>query len=198
MSYGTCDAPDCTKPAKRKWCSESCRRRTEYGGACERCGKRTDGSNGSEKAPKLCRRCAPSKQRRWSKEGIVLAIHRWYRRTGSPPTSTEWQKGELGEHPTTSTVINVFGRWNAGLEAAGFPPHKRGRRPRARPPLPPPPSPPPPPRAISTRRKGGAVIRNFTTPPRAARDEKPTNSPAANRARIAAMRAGVPDRSRRA
>jgi len=41
----------------RKWCSEHCRRTTLYGGTCEKCGARTDGSNGRAKVPKICLRC---------------------------------------------------------------------------------------------------------------------------------------------
>jgi predicted transcriptional regulator len=34
-------------------------RKAGYGGKCEVCGKRTDGSNGKAKAPKLCAECYP-------------------------------------------------------------------------------------------------------------------------------------------
>lgn len=79
-----------------------------------------EAENGSER----CREHAVTKKRArtapWTLEEIVAAIQRWAREhDGVPPSSTDWlQKGDYW--PNMSTVVVRFGRWGAGLEAAGF------------------------------------------------------------------------------
>ncbi len=71
----------------------------------------------------------PDDPRHWTRERIIAAICRWTARRGFPPTAAEWQQrsrergGGLIEvvrmWPSVSTVIDEFGSWAAGLEAAG-------------------------------------------------------------------------------
>jgi len=65
----------------------------------------------------------------WTEERIVAAIRRWAERTGRPPLYTEWLRGRRGytphvnnrrsDRPSAATVLKVFGRWSAAIEAAG-------------------------------------------------------------------------------
>lgn len=75
----------------------------------------------------------------WTAERIIERMHDWHRSTGQPPTATDWRrhrsmrsresKGQIdGGWPSVATVRNVFGNWNAGLEAAGFPTRRFGGR----------------------------------------------------------------------
>jgi hypothetical protein len=66
------------KPGVRpKFCSDKCRK-ASYGGTCIDCGARTDGSNGRDKAPELCRDCDKKQirdraQARWRDKNDRLA-----------------------------------------------------------------------------------------------------------------------------
>lgn len=63
----------------------------------------------------------------WTRERIIEALQREYRQTGRPPGKTEWtSRGRPKDRPTSSTVLHVFGSWNAGLEAAGIPTRQPG------------------------------------------------------------------------
>jgi hypothetical protein len=60
-----------------KFCSDKCRK-ASYGGTCIDCGARTDGSNGRDKAPELCRDCDKKQirdraQARWRDKNDRLA-----------------------------------------------------------------------------------------------------------------------------
>lgn len=59
----------------RKWCSETCRKNTCYGGTCEDCGARTS-YPGSHGAPRRCRRCDRTKNLERT-ERIIAAWNRW-------------------------------------------------------------------------------------------------------------------------
>lgn len=204
-----CSAPDCSKPCTRKWCSEECRKRTKYGGTCEKCGAATNGSNGPGTAAKLCNRCVGSKKKLWTKETIIAAMKAWVEEYGDQPRSTQWQRSTPGVHPGTSTVLYVFGSWNAAIEAAGLTPRKPGRFPTPvdapstrRPPRPRPvvrrdtpprilriqpaatPDPPPTLPSDSPLRRGESVRQSSID----REAEEPSNSPAANRARVNRMR----------
>jgi hypothetical protein len=107
-------------------------RKLRYGGTCEDCGARTWGGGGRAKAPRRCVACSQRRQqeqRRWTPDAIVDAIHRFAAEHGRQPTSTEWQSDIRGDgYPATETVLDVFGSWAAGVEAAGFERPRRGSR----------------------------------------------------------------------
>src|SRR5258707_13174686 len=65
---------------------------------------------------------------RWSRETIVYAFELWHRRYLCSPTVDEWRRAGP-DHPSVSTVRQVFGSWNRGVKAAGL----RPRRPREAP-----------------------------------------------------------------
>jgi hypothetical protein len=68
----------------------------------------------------------PSKT--WTRESIVFAIRRWREEYGDPPYSKDWanRRTRPAGYPSTDTVRSVFGSWNDGLIAAGYPPRSRG------------------------------------------------------------------------
>jgi hypothetical protein len=180
---GDRECEGCGDPCGRKWCSEECRKRTKYGGTCEKCGATTNGSNGPGTAAKVCIRCVGENRRQWTKEAIIKAMLDWNLNHGEQPRSTQWQRATPGVHPATSTVGNVFGTWNAGIEAAGLTPMKGG-----------PPAPPPAPTVhrepAPTLPSDSPLRRGESNGPvveRKAEGPAP-NTPEANRARVNAMR----------
>lgn len=138
----TCQAPDCSKRVRQMWCSEACRKRTKYGGTCESCGKKTDGSNGAGKAPKLCVRCFGESRRVWDRESILEALDLWVEHFGESPTVTDWnpafavkcseatrrekrERYATGRWPSIHTVYKYFSSWNEMLRQAGREPNRR-------------------------------------------------------------------------
>jgi hypothetical protein len=122
---------------KRKYCSERCRRITNYAGTCEGCGAATDGSNGKENAPTHCKDCAPRANAKWSRELIIEKINEWAVIYGQPPVSTDWnpasaeqanaargakvrQRFELRNWPTQAVVYYYWPTWNDAMVDAGF------------------------------------------------------------------------------
>ena len=59
----------------------------------------------------------------WTEWRIIAAFQRWEAKHGEPPRARDWARG-VPEYPAKSTVEKVFGSWNAGLVAAGFPPRR--------------------------------------------------------------------------
>ena len=56
----------------------------------------------------------------WDEESVLEAFRRWEREHGKPPSSADWNRS--GEYwPNDSRVRQMFGTWNAGMEAAGMP-----------------------------------------------------------------------------
>lgn len=99
-------------------------RKHRYCGVCERCGARTDGSNGRAHAPSLCAACFRQRQReerRWTPEAIVAAIQTWAEEHGRPPRSHPDWTNAGPDHPASATVQYVFGLWADAVEAAGLP-----------------------------------------------------------------------------
>lgn len=109
-------------------------RKTRYSGECIDCGGPTYGGNGRH-APVRCRECSMAHQqatKKWTEQAVLEAIQTWARLYGKPPTGTDFNvahknhKGERaerwrsGDYPHLSTVMNLFGGWNAALQAAGF------------------------------------------------------------------------------
>lgn len=67
----------------------------------------------------------------WSPDRILDAAHEWAKVHGEPPKRRDWATGARGpNYPGTRTVSDVFGSWNAMIEAAGFAPRQRGGRDR--------------------------------------------------------------------
>lgn len=67
------------------------------------------------------------KPSKWTRDAILIAIHRWVRVYGKPPTGTEWSRA--GEWwPCDTSVIHVFGSWANAIEDAGFPRPCAGRQ----------------------------------------------------------------------
>jgi hypothetical protein len=67
----------------------------------------------------------PRRGFRWDKTTICYAIELWHRRTSRTPALIEWRNAGA-DHPSTFTVLRVFGSWNAAIKAAGFRPRNRG------------------------------------------------------------------------
>jgi len=101
-------------------------------GTCEGCGKPTSYTVGGP--TRLCRSCTAASKKKWTHEAIVAAIQRYAMVSGKQPTATCWntaasgfnaERARLfreGDYPVTNTVRNIFGSWNAAIEAAGFEP----------------------------------------------------------------------------
>lgn len=104
-------------------------RKRSYGGTCQGCGNRTDGSNGRARAPRWCVHCEPREPWKWPKERILEAIRDWAAEHGESPAATDWnsfaraQRGrDEGRWPDFTTVVRRFGSWNLAIAAAGFEP----------------------------------------------------------------------------
>jgi hypothetical protein len=121
--------------------SKEVARKDSYRGVCKDCGAPTDGSNGRDKAPAHCAQCAPSHSAIWTRETVIGAIRCFAERYGRPPGAADfnpslalrlghgWRSDhfyEDGDYPVTSSVLYVFGTWNAAIEAAGFKPTRLG------------------------------------------------------------------------
>lgn len=130
--------------ARRKWCSERCRRRTLYSRECIDCGEPTDGSNGAARAPERCAECTKKLVHRTAVDRMIEAMHDWHDIFGVPPTSVDWNQAYARnlaktapayservirryestgrDWPPTAGVTRLFGSWRAALTAAGFEP----------------------------------------------------------------------------
>jgi hypothetical protein len=67
-------------------------RKASYGGTCEGCGARTDGSNGPGSAPRLCAACTVAKQhdeREWTRKTIIEAFREFAAVMGRPPRAAD-------------------------------------------------------------------------------------------------------------
>jgi DNA invertase Pin-like site-specific DNA recombinase len=57
----------------------------------------------------------------WHPGEIIHALNAWAAEHGRAPHTRDWSRANP-EHPSYTTVIDRFGRWNAALEAAGLTP----------------------------------------------------------------------------
>lgn len=102
---------------------------------CVDCGTAIRSDSPSKAAQLRCSRCYHADQKasaKWTRETIVAAIQRWADLYGKPPSASGWNSGtanpqqrerfKAGDYPVTTTVVNVFGGFGAGLRAAGFQP----------------------------------------------------------------------------
>lgn len=73
------------------------------------------------------RDCMPTRTPglRWTPELIAYAVDLWYRRHLHVPTADEWEHAG-DDHPSTKTVLRVFGSWNEAVLSAGLVPRKPG------------------------------------------------------------------------
>lgn len=53
-----------------------------------------------------------------SKEGLILAIQKFYEENNKVPTQKDFDKNP--KYPTFTTIRKCFGSWNKGIEAAGL------------------------------------------------------------------------------
>lgn len=100
-------------------------------GTCERCGGETKYSGkGGEGVSRVCIKCAPDEYRKWDEAAIISAMRRWEATHGRQPVSRDWliSSPDNFGYPDVTVVQNVFGSWNAGIEAAGYEPLPTGHR----------------------------------------------------------------------
>jgi Homing endonuclease associated repeat len=69
---------------------------------------------------------------RWTSETIAYAFELWHRKNLCSPTVDEWRRAGP-DHPSVTTVRQVFGSWNAAVEAAGLRPRRPGESRKAAP-----------------------------------------------------------------
>jgi len=134
-----------TRARLRKWCSESCRKRTLYGGTCVDCGAPTNGSDGrGPDAPKRCIPCNAGHLFAEHHKWILASLREWHERFGEPPTAPDWHpslaiaKGQQWrvdrrattgrDWPSATSVHAHFGSWNDGVAAAGLTPRTQGTK----------------------------------------------------------------------
>src|SRR5262249_47732551 len=77
-------------------------------------------------------RPGPREGFRWTRETVAYAFELWHRRHLCSPTLDEWRRAGP-DHPSVTTVRQVYGSWNAGLRAAGFRPRRPGEARKASP-----------------------------------------------------------------
>lgn len=130
-------------------------RKASYRGTCEQCGASTDGSNGREKAPKLCHNCAPAqtgaRRKVWTREALIAVLRSFAEEFGRAPAMADFnsymtryvhgneqravlfdERHASGEWPWASTFISEFGTWREACIAAGLTPNQPGHWPNRR------------------------------------------------------------------
>lgn len=139
--------PVANRAYKREWYAKNRKRqlvlarqrKASYGGTCEVCGARTDGSNGRANAPTICATCFTARQhaeKKWTRERIIDAIQRFAAENGRPPLSREWiRANHEKDYPARVSVYRsatnpngAFETWNHAIAAAGFKPRTKGSR----------------------------------------------------------------------
>lgn len=63
----------------------------------------------------------------WNEETVIEAIQDFVYTNGRLPLAEEWQKQSDLTRPSYKSIMNVFGRWNKAIEAAGFVPRTSSR-----------------------------------------------------------------------
>jgi hypothetical protein len=106
--------------------------KARYRGVCRGCGALTSARNGKGDGYAYCKRCRPGAiKRQWTRERVREAMRAWRARYGAAPSSYDWSRthahrrgGEAlkrlqaGDWPAPSTVIDLYGRWAAGVADA--------------------------------------------------------------------------------
>lgn len=111
--------------------------------ACYVCGAVTNSGTPSKSDGTRCRSCSDAEAAEAGRVWMIRRIRDWYYRFGQPPTAPDWNRAEYcrllhpaaadrqhaaaaEQWPSTNGVVNAFGSWNAGVEAAGFTPVRSG------------------------------------------------------------------------
>jgi AraC-like DNA-binding protein len=106
--------------------------KVRYVGVCRGCGAYTQPRNGKGDAYAYCKRCHPGAiKRRWTRDGVLVAMRDWRGRYGRLPSSYDWstthasrrggqalERLRSGDWPSASVVTGVFGTWAAARDAA--------------------------------------------------------------------------------
>lgn len=107
-------------------------RKRRAAGTCADCGGPT--FNGGSRPPLRCSACEKiriSREKYWTRERVLEEIARFVAENGRRPSSSEWLGGKHGRSgdgfPYSSTVLDLFGTWNAAMEAAGLGVNKPGQ-----------------------------------------------------------------------
>lgn len=67
----------------------------------------------------------PARPKGWAREECERALLVWVYKHGRVPRRCDWLRIDPAhERPTSSTIRNLYGTWNAFLEAAGYPVNK--------------------------------------------------------------------------
>lgn len=69
----------------------------------------------------------------WTEERIIEAISAWVEIRGEPPKIDDWRLAQPPHFPSSFTVVDRFGNFGNGIEAAGFRRRKTGRPSKALP-----------------------------------------------------------------
>ena len=105
-------------------------RKIKYRGRCVDCGASTSysgqGSQGSERCQR-CRKRMEHDQRRWTRQAVIEAIHRFAAEHGRPPKTSDWNHRDRGDYPCVNAIAR-YGGWREApfntfrdaIEAAGF------------------------------------------------------------------------------
>jgi hypothetical protein len=107
--------------------------KARYQGVCHGCGAYTQPRNGKGDAYAYCKACHPGAiERRWTPEGVLVAMLVWEFRHGRLPSSYDWSRtharrrgGEAlrrlndGGWPSASVVTALWGSWSAARTAIG-------------------------------------------------------------------------------
>lgn len=62
----------------------------------------------------------------WTPRTCLAAVSAWVAEYGKPPTADGWRLA-TPHTPSSTTVLRVFGSWNAMIMQAGFEPRHRGQ-----------------------------------------------------------------------
>jgi AraC-like DNA-binding protein len=109
--------------------------KARYVGLCRGCGAYTQPRNGKGDAYAYCKRCHPGAiERRWTREGVLVAMREWRERYGRLPSSYNWSRTHArrrggqalerlrsGDWPVASVVSSMFGTWAAARAATTEP-----------------------------------------------------------------------------
>jgi hypothetical protein len=56
---------------------------------------------------------------RWTRAGVVRALHAYKFFVGRAPTPTDWSFEDDSEWPSARTVVSLFGSFDTAIAAAG-------------------------------------------------------------------------------
>ena len=117
-------------------------RKLRYARACVDCGATINTDGRATEPATRCVPCSHEDRKRQSREWFLESVREWVELFGSPPSAMDWSpalarmkgsdwKAERYEQtgrpwPSPTLVIGLYGSWNAGLNAAGYPPVKPG------------------------------------------------------------------------